>query len=324
MNQPLVSIIIPSFNKRDFIIDTIQSVIHQTYTNLDLIIIDDFSTDESQSIIADFSKKDTRIQTILNKENRGGNYCRNQGIHVAKGEYLIFLDADDVLSNACIEQRIAKVELQPDCDLWIFPLETFMKTPGDSKGQRWIPPDCNTDFLSLFLAHELPWQTMQPLWRTSFIRKTGGFDETFVRLQDVELHTRALYIGARVVSYPTLEPDCFFRTDESRFGFENLGYLQKTCKGAKQYYIKFYSLVNLQQKKLLSLTLLKIISYILFQQRIKSINKSQSRIMWNDLIGICQNNWHRFILNVYCRIYNLSPFHPKGLQFITAKVIRFY
>jgi teichuronic acid biosynthesis glycosyltransferase TuaG len=91
----LVSVITPCYNSDKFLERTIDSVLNQSYTNFELLIIDDFSTDNSRKIIQEKSKKDTRIVKIFNSENHGTAVSRNKGIESAKGRFIAFLDSDD-------------------------------------------------------------------------------------------------------------------------------------------------------------------------------------------------------------------------------------
>ncbi|MCW3083763.1 MAG: glycosyl transferase family [Bacteroidetes bacterium] len=100
---PLISIIIPCFNAEKFIADTLQSVLRQTYTNVEVICINDGSTDNSEAIIS--SINDQRIHYFY-KKNTGVSDSRNQGLKKAKGEYILFLDADDLLSEQFVEKSI--------------------------------------------------------------------------------------------------------------------------------------------------------------------------------------------------------------------------
>jgi teichuronic acid biosynthesis glycosyltransferase TuaG len=96
MQQPLISIITPNYNSEKFITDTIESVINQTYENWELIIVDDYSKDQSIDIIKQYSDKDPRIQLIKLENNSGPGICRNKGISKASGKYLTFIDSDDL------------------------------------------------------------------------------------------------------------------------------------------------------------------------------------------------------------------------------------
>ena len=106
-NSPLVSVIIPVYNAQNYIEETIQSVINQTYQNWELIIVDDCSTDDSVELVKEFEKQDSRIRLIELETNFGGPARpRNIGIDNAKGEYIAFLDADDVWSKDKVEYQI--------------------------------------------------------------------------------------------------------------------------------------------------------------------------------------------------------------------------
>lgn len=98
MNKELVSIIVPVYNAKKFIIDTLNSVINQTYTNWELILVDDMSTDNSVEIIDEYKKnhpnKNIRLIKLKKKGMAAG--ARNRGIEEAKGKYIAFLDADDI------------------------------------------------------------------------------------------------------------------------------------------------------------------------------------------------------------------------------------
>ena len=102
----LVSIIMPSYNTASFIEETIQSVLNQTYTNWELIIVDDCSSDDSLSIIQKYARIDSRIRYLRTDKPSGSpTLPRNMGIKEAKGRYIAFLDSDDIwLPNKLSDQ----------------------------------------------------------------------------------------------------------------------------------------------------------------------------------------------------------------------------
>ncbi len=95
MKTPLVSIVTPAFNSAKFIAETIQSVQRQTYENWEMIIIDDFSTDETISIINSFSA-DSRVKLFQLEKNSGAGIARQKAVDLAQGNFIAFLDADDL------------------------------------------------------------------------------------------------------------------------------------------------------------------------------------------------------------------------------------
>ncbi|WP_406685338.1 glycosyltransferase family 2 protein [Seonamhaeicola sp. MEBiC1930] len=106
-----VSIITPTYNSERFIEDTIKSVINQTYKDWELIIIDDNSTDTTIEIVSRFSNRNSNIRLIKNKKNSGAAFSRNKGIKEAKGDFIAFLDADDLWKPEKLEKQISFMQI---------------------------------------------------------------------------------------------------------------------------------------------------------------------------------------------------------------------
>ena len=98
-----VSIIIPCYNCEKYIIKTLESAVSQDYTNIEIIVINDGSTDNCSSVVKTI--KDDRVH-LIEQENQGVSFSRNKGIAMAKGEYVVFLDADDLLHPSFLEKRV--------------------------------------------------------------------------------------------------------------------------------------------------------------------------------------------------------------------------
>lgn len=110
METPLVSIITPSYNSEKYILETIRSVQQQTYTNWEHIIVDDASTDFTADRVSELSINDARITFIRLDKNSGSAIARNTGIQVAKGDYLTFIDSDDIWFPDFIETSIRTIK----------------------------------------------------------------------------------------------------------------------------------------------------------------------------------------------------------------------
>lgn len=106
MNLELVSVIMPSYNTGTYVSDSIESVLQQTYRNLELIIVDDHSTDGSVNLIKDIALKDERIKLIVLPENSGAANARNIAINKAQGQYISFIDSDDLWVSDKIEKQV--------------------------------------------------------------------------------------------------------------------------------------------------------------------------------------------------------------------------
>ncbi|ENW9120464.1 glycosyltransferase family 2 protein [Escherichia coli] len=113
MYNPLISVIMPAYNAENTIRKSVLSVLNQSYTNFELIICDDGSTDETKKIILTFS--DARIKFINNKYEKGAAGARNSAIDICSGEYVSFLDSDDIWASDKIEKQLSFM-IKNDCD----------------------------------------------------------------------------------------------------------------------------------------------------------------------------------------------------------------
>lgn len=103
---PLVSVIMPVYNAARFLKPAIDSVLNQTYWNIELLILDDGSTDDSQQILQEYEKQDSRIRVFLNGDNQGVAQVRNQGIREARGAWIALLDSDDIWAPEKLEKQV--------------------------------------------------------------------------------------------------------------------------------------------------------------------------------------------------------------------------
>ncbi|MGI6776614.1 MAG: glycosyltransferase family 2 protein [Acetivibrionales bacterium] len=109
MGKPAVSIIIPVYNMEKYILNCLESVLNQTFEDIEIIVINDGSVDNSLGIINEYAGRDERI-IVINQENRGLSHSRNQGILAAKGRYLSFIDSDDTVKKDFIEKMFYRCQ----------------------------------------------------------------------------------------------------------------------------------------------------------------------------------------------------------------------
>jgi glycosyltransferase involved in cell wall biosynthesis len=208
-DKPLVSIIIPNYNRAHLLPETLDSLIQQTYSNWEAVIVDDCSTDDSIDVLESFAKRDKRIKYISrNRLPKGAPTCRNLGIENATGEFIIFLDSDDILAPYCLNIRIESFKANPVYDFLVFPMLIFNECPGDTS-LLW---NVNTaeDDLNRFLRNDTPWSVTGPIWKKEGIKKIGGWDEDALTWQDWEWHIKAIIHGCTYKKVDAL-PDSFVR-----------------------------------------------------------------------------------------------------------------
>jgi glycosyltransferase involved in cell wall biosynthesis len=210
---PTISIIITSYNRVNLITETLDSVINQTYHNWECIIVDDGSTDGTQNLIANYVKKDQRFVFYQrNRAPKGASCCRNIGIENTKGEYIVFLDSDDIIIDKCLENRIKILNEHPDYDFWVFRTGMFKLNIGDST-KTWNLLHKEKEDLLRFIGQDNTWSIMGPLWRKKILILLEGFDEYALSSQDWELHIRALIRKYKYYKAPDNLIDNYYRRD---------------------------------------------------------------------------------------------------------------
>ena len=307
----------PSFNKAKYISESINSVINQTYTNWELIIVDDCSNDDSQEIISSFASKFDNIKTHFNPENKGANYCRNLGIESANGNYIIFLDADDLLAQDCLENRILKIQ-NTNFDFCVFTMQVFFKKVGDSFA-TWKPNSLKP--LNDFLFHKLPWQTMQPIWKTDFIRSIGGFNQDFERMQDVELHTRALLAENVLFKQIVDKPDCYYRIDDDRKIFNTFNFISLRID-ATILYVQRFNILPMNQRKYLIGTIYETFLQLVFTLKKQQITRAEFEMLKEKLFKQSMRLTKIQKIIFYCsQLYNFNLFRVSGVNRIFKYLI---
>lgn len=197
MKNDLISFIVPAKNRAKLIGQTLESVENQTSKDWECIVIDDGSTDGTLEIVAGYASRDGRFKSIPNDTGkRNANVCRNLGVQSARGEFVIFLDSDDLLMPRCAERRLAAIKSRPHLDFLSFFGERFRDLPGDI-GTLWGHPS-DEDMLDRFLKFTHPIQTTGPIFRAAFLRKPGNaWLESLPRWQDWEFMLRLALNGAK-------------------------------------------------------------------------------------------------------------------------------
>ncbi len=136
MSNPLVSIVIPLFNKGDYVEATLRSVVHQDYPSLEVVLIDDGSLDDGYAralnVIGENSARFANVITVK-RENFGQTYTRNQGVELSSGDYVAFLDADDVWHPSKISKQVAYLERDDSVDLVFCNYIILSKRMGSTK-----------------------------------------------------------------------------------------------------------------------------------------------------------------------------------------------
>jgi len=148
-----VSVIIPTYNCAQFITEAIESALMQTYTDIEIVVVDDGSTDNTKEILKPYIEKN--FLTYIYQENQGPGAARNTGIKAATGEYIAFLDADDTLTEDSVEKRINLIEGSSDIGL-VFSDYFYQKEKFEIKETKFINDFNLENYLKEVLKDERP------------------------------------------------------------------------------------------------------------------------------------------------------------------------
>jgi glycosyltransferase involved in cell wall biosynthesis len=183
-NPPLVSVVIPTYNRPHLIGRAVQSVLNQTYQNFEIVVIDDSPNDETEQIIKSFN--DQRIKYIKNKERKGPSAARNQGIKASdpQSKYIAFLDDDDEYLPQLLEKAVKKLEENSDIVMVCTDAEMRDENGRFIREMRW---NFNRDFWRQAIGNG------SVVRRDLFFKENIWFDENLVvLLEDVDISLRAL------------------------------------------------------------------------------------------------------------------------------------
>ena len=194
--QPLISVVIPAYNAEQFLDETLESVLSQTYENWECIIVNDGSTDNTESVAKKWCEKDSRFR-LTNKENGGLSSARNWGIKESKAEYIAFLDADDILTSDSLEVRI-NVLIEQNVDLVATKLQHFTdKLPKVSKNnaRQDVLYYAKEGLTQLMAFNKVTPSTV--LCKKSVMDEVGGFT-WHKKAEDLHCWLKVLFAGYKI------------------------------------------------------------------------------------------------------------------------------
>ncbi|MCF2492210.1 glycosyltransferase [Dyadobacter chenhuakuii] len=195
--NPLVTVILTAYNQEKYIGDTLASVFDQTYPNLELIVIDNASADDTLAVIQTFKNPSRNFSLVKNRKNSGLCAAFNYGLSIAKGKYVIDLSGDDVLMPDRIEKQVAAFELLPENYAVIFSNAQYIDPAGkklgnhyavDAHGSAVRPIPSGDVYKNVLERYFICTPTM--MMRTSTMLELGGYDETLT-FEDFDFWVRS-------------------------------------------------------------------------------------------------------------------------------------
>jgi len=188
--EPLVSVIIPTYNRAKLLPRAIKSVLGQTYKNIELVIVDDCSTDDTRAVIKNFSQNDKRIKYLFHKKNKGAAAARNTGIKASGGKYIAFQDSDDKWIHDKLEKQMEIFNNFPNRNFVVY--TSFLKIGKEEASYfpycRDVKKKNGMLFDELLIRNFIGFPTI--LLKKECLENVGLLDESFPRNQDWELFLR--------------------------------------------------------------------------------------------------------------------------------------
>lgn len=193
MRNPLVSVIIPCYNCEKFVEKAVRSIMAQTYSNLEIIVINDCSNDNTRNILLELQQEDNRIIYVENEFNMRLPKTLNKGIAISRGEYIARMDADDISLNSRIETQINFLLKNRDIDMISANYRVMDEFDNITSISSSLPTEHNS------IINRLSWQSpfAHPLviGKRSFFNNLGGYDENINYAEDYEMWIRAWLAG---------------------------------------------------------------------------------------------------------------------------------
>lgn len=197
IKNPLVSIIVPTYNVKHYIRECIESILNQTYKNIEIIIVNDGSTDNSMTMINDYVTSINKIK-VINQENQGLSAARNSGIERAKGKYIAMIDSDDKIKPDFIK-NLVKTAMQTNADIVRGSFRDFQgNIPTGWIADFITNPNSGPQVLDQFLNQNTSFVVWSSLYSREFLNNNNLRFTPGILLEDGDFTCRA-YMAANIV-----------------------------------------------------------------------------------------------------------------------------
>jgi glycosyltransferase involved in cell wall biosynthesis len=200
----LVSVIIPAYNRAECIERALKSALNQTYKHMEILIIDDASTDKTRDIVRDYQSRDSRIQLLCLSENRGAGAARNLGMQAARGEYVAFLDSDDEWLPDKLILQVERMNAETQEIGVCLCGATIIKNGDVARPVTYFPNEgWEHDTFRKFVTGKIMFLTPTILFRRSCLELSGLMVPAMRRNQDGEFFLRLFsHYGLAVIPKP--------------------------------------------------------------------------------------------------------------------------
>lgn len=306
-SNPKVTVIIPSYNYALYLPESIGSVINQTYENLECIVIDDGSADNTKEVVEQISAKDNRVK-YYRQSNSGPTVARNYGLKLASGEFIQFLDADDLIEKSKLEKQIAIFNKNIDVDIVYSGVKYFdSSNPSklfdnmDLKSGPWMKNLSGSgDIMIMELLSRNIMVISSPLVRKSVFEKFGNMNELLQYNEDWELWARFAIGKAKFYFDNSTDTRAIIRVHSS-YSTDNF---KMFAHGLKACFLLSEKIVGRKYRKIM----IPKINYhmrIIDEKLIKLLSTNKEKAIENSLQVYEHTGVGRYLM--YSKLFNNFP-----------------
>ncbi len=195
-----LSIIMPVFNHRDEVRTMIDSILANDFNAWELLAVDDGSGEDTLQLLESYAAADSRIRVVRrSRQPKGAQTCRNMGLEMARGEFVIVFDSDDYIAPYCLRQRVEMLQKRTDLDFLVFPSGVFVDERFVTESHPYaFGFRVAEDDVALFASRRLPFIVWNNIYRTESLRRHNlTWDVNLLSLQDADFNISAIAAGLR-------------------------------------------------------------------------------------------------------------------------------
>lgn len=316
----MISIIIPNFNNAHYLKKIIECVIAQTYKEWELIVVDDQSTDDSVYILSTYAKNDKRIKFLVrDRLPKGGQTCRNIGFKQSVGEYVVFFDSDDLISENCLSQRVNFMEKNNKIDFGVFPAHTFsdelnydnLELTSSVFGKK-----RKSDVFSDLLKADYQFTVWTNIYKRKSIENIS-WDENVMVLQDFDFNISCMTKNLKFMFCENAEFDYYYRRSRSNNSVTSDFLTKNKCDSTIYLFAKTIKLLSLrddcvERKK-------EFLSFITLHFERLSLNGDDLKM--KEYLNFCRVYYSGYVVLIMKIIFNISKKvksikHRKGIIYL--------
>lgn len=317
--EELLSVIVPVYNVEEYLERCIKSIVNQTYSNLEILLIDDGSTDNSGIICEKWKKKDNRIK-VFHIKNKGVSFARNLGIEQANGKFISFIDSDDYMSCDMLEKMVKKMQIEKS-DIVISNYNTIKNRKENLKKlNNTLPEQMNREtYLNLMIQKLFRGFVWNKLYKSKYIKKIK-FDTSIKMCEDVLFNVeyakyikKAIYINEGLYKY-CIRKDSVTKSSYSKILVSQLNAYDKMIKIIKdEYKIDPIFYKSAQLETALKLKILFLENNIKDKMELKKLNRNIDRF-WEEVMTSDKIRIKTKIYYIICKFFPRSISKIKNIK----------